>query len=222
MSRWPVFPNVCVFDTYSEDPKVFLAVCPVFIGAFQQGFIEAVFTVSIPPKPVAVINTICNTKAHIRGLLNFMSQTPFKTAYKHWNTHLSGIGKRAWRSRKKYMTEFYQGKARGGDQTEFHREGDRCSSWTSQEEWASQGGVGGESILGKGSRIDRVTETQNAWDAAGKNEQVCVGLSLACMSSLSACLSSFISWNSTLAINNLSIHQLKAWKAVEAFLTIAK
>ena len=102
--------------------------------------------------------------------------------YINIETHLSGIGKRAWRSGKKSMTDFYQGKARGGDQTEFHREGDRCSSWTSQEEWASQGRVGGESILGKGTRTDRVTETQNVWNA-GRNEQVCVRLNLACMSS---------------------------------------
>lgn len=79
----PVLPNILIFVTYSENPKVLLAVSPVFICPFQQWLIKAVVTASISPKPVAVINTLCNTKVHTGGLWNFMHQTPLNIAHKN-------------------------------------------------------------------------------------------------------------------------------------------
>lgn len=51
-----------LFVTYPENPKVLLAVSPIFIRSFQQWLIKAVLTASVPPKPVVVINALCNTK----------------------------------------------------------------------------------------------------------------------------------------------------------------
>lgn len=79
-TRLPALPSTWLFVTYPENPKVLLAISSVFICSFQQWLVKAVFTASIPPKPVVVINTLCNTEAHTRGMMNFMYQTPLKIA----------------------------------------------------------------------------------------------------------------------------------------------
>lgn len=60
----------------------------------------------------------------------------------------------------------------------LYREGDDASAASPQRSRHWQGRVDRESILGKGSSMNQVTETNNAGDDGGNEEQFHVGLAL--------------------------------------------